>query len=166
MRIRDARESDLSALKAIMNHYRQNTHYNWDKTPLTDGDMQGWLREHTAFPYAALVAEENGEIMGYASLSAFRPHTGYRYTAENSVYAAPGREGSGAGRALLSALLERAKENGLRVITAWIDAENVRSILFHERRGFSRIGTMRGAGTLEGRRRDVVILQYDIPSAP
>ena len=162
MHIRDAREDDLFALKSLMNHYRQNTHYNWDKTLLTDDDMKAWLHEHGALPYAALVAEEDGEIIGYASLSGFRPHTGYRYTAENSVYAAPGREGSGVGRALLDALLERARENGLRVVTAWIDAENTRSTLFHERHGFSYVGTMRGVGTLGGQKRDVVILQYDI----
>ena len=162
MQIRDARKTDLDALKDLMNHYRQNTHYSWDKRLLTDDDMIAWLKEHTALPYVALVAEEEGEMLGYASLSVFRPHTGYRYTAENSVYAAPGRQGCGVGRALLHSLLERAKENGLRVITAWIDAENTRSTLFHERHGFSYVGTMRGVGTLGGQKRDVVILQYDI----
>ncbi len=162
MQIRDAREDDLAALKAMMNHYRQNTHYNWDKTLLTDADMQAWLHEHSKLPYAALVAEDDGEIIGYASLSGFRPHSGYRFTAENSVYTAPGREGQGVGQTLIGALLERARENGLRVVTAWIDAENTRSTLFHERHGFSYVGTMRGVGTLGERRRDVVILQYDI----
>ena len=162
MRIRDAREDDLSALKVMMNHYRQNTHYNWDKTLLTDADMQAWFLEHSVLPYAALVAEEGGEVVGYASLSGFRPHTGYRYTAENSVYTLPGREGQGVGQVLLAALLGRAKENGLRVVTAWIDAENTRSTAFHERHGFAYVGTMRGVGTLNDTKRDVVILQYDI----
>lgn len=162
MQIRDAREEDLPALKAMMNHYRENTHYIWEKTLLTDADMGAWLKKHAALPYAALIAEEDGELLGYASLSGFRPHSGYRYTAENSVYTAPKQEGKGIGRALLQALLARAKENGLSVVTAWIDGENTRSILFHERYGFSRVGTMRGVGILNGQKRDVVILQYDI----
>ena len=162
MQIRDAREDDLPALKAMMNHYRQNTHYNWEKPLLTDADMHAWLKEHAVLPYAALIAEEDGELLGYASLSGFRPHSGYRFTAENSVYTVPGQEGNGVGRVLLHALLERAKENGLRVVTAWIDAENTRSTLFHERHGFSYVGTMRGVGALDGQKRDVVILQYDI----
>ncbi len=162
MQIRDVREDDLAALQAMMNHYRQNTHYSWDKRLLTEEQMRAWFLDHSTPPYAALVAEEDGILLGYASLSVFRPHTGYRYTAENSVYAAPGREGQGAGGKLLQALLERAKANGLRVVTAWIDGENKRSIAFHERHGFILVGTMRGVGTLSERRRDVVILQYDI----
>lgn len=163
MRIRDACEGDLPALKTLMNHYRQNTHHSWDKRLLTEEQMQAWLMEHSAPPYAALVAEEGGNILGYASLSVFRPHTGYRLTAENSVYTIPGEQGRGTGGKLLRALLERAQTNGLRVITAWIDGGNTHSIAFHERYGFALVGTMRGVGTLDGQPRDVVILQYDLP---
>ena len=65
MQIRDACESDLPALRTLMNHYRQNTHHSWDKRLLTEEQMQAWLIEHSAPPYAALVAEEDGSSIAF-----------------------------------------------------------------------------------------------------
>ncbi len=161
MRIRDAGESDIPFLREIMNHYRKNSSALWETVLLTDADVEAWLDEHSKFPYAALIAEDE-EAVGYASLSCFRPYSGYRLTVENSIYLYPGNEGKGYGGALMRALLQRARENGLRVITAWIDAENWNSVLFHERYGFQYIGCMRDVGTIDGRPRSVVVMQYNI----
>lgn len=161
MRIRDAGESDIAHLRDIMNHYRQNSRSLWETALLTEDDMEVWLNEHSCPPYAALVAEEE-EVIGFASLSCFRPYSGYRLTAENSIYLSPGYEGKGYGGALMRALLLRARENGLRVVTAWIDAENWNSVLFHERYGFRYVGCMRDVGVLDGESRSVVIMQYNM----
>lgn len=161
MRIRDAGQSDIPFLRDIMNHYRKNSSALWETALLTDADVKSWLDEHTKSPYAVLIAEGEG-VAGYASLSCFRPYSGYRLTAENSIYLSPGSEGKGYGGALMCALLRRARENGLRVITAWIDAQNWNSVLFHEHYGFRYVGCMRDVGTLDGRPRSVVVMQYDI----
>lgn len=161
MRIRDAEESDIVPLRDIMNHYRQNSRFLWETALLTDIDVEAWLNEHLFSPYAALVADEEG-VVGFASLSRFRPHSGYRLTAENSIYLAPGYEGKGYGGALMRALLLRARENGLRVVTAWIDEENWNSVLFHEHYGFRYVGSMRDVGILDGQPRSVVVMQYNM----
>ena len=161
MRIRDAGGSDMAPLRDIMNHYRKNSRSLWETALLTDDDVETWLNEHSRRPYAALVAEEEG-VVGFASLSCFRPYSGYRLTAENSIYLSPGYEGKGHGGALMRALLLRARENGLRVVTAWIDAENWNSVRFHERYGFRYVGCMRDVGMLDGEFRSVVIMQYNM----
>ena len=92
----------------------------------------------------------------------FRPHIGYKDVAEDSVYVSSSVQGKGIGSALLTALLARAKESGLHNVTAWIDGENTGSVRFHERLGFYYIGVMPNVGTLDGKKRSVVILQYDI----
>lgn len=162
MIIRNAQVSDCPALMALMNWYRSHTNSIWDRRLLSPEDMPGWLASHMAHPYAVLVAEEDGAVLGYASLSPFRPHIGYKDIAEDSVYVSPSAQGRGIGSALLCALLARAKENALHNITAWIDGENTGSVRFHERLGFYYIGTMPNAGTLDDKKRSVVILQYDI----
>lgn len=160
MQIRDAANGDIAALRAIMNYYREYSSYLWEKKLLTDADVQAWLDEHSVLPYAALVAEENGKVIGFASLSCFRAYSGYCKTAENSIYLSPELTDRGYGGALMCALLMRALQNGLRVITAWIDSENQKSIRFHERFGFRQTGFMQSVGTLENEPRSIVIMQY------
>lgn len=162
MIIRDATPSDLPALANIMNYYRTHTTHIWDRKPVGVETMGVWLREHTALPYCAIVAEEDGKVTGYASLSRFRPHSGYAKTAEDSIYLTPGCEGRGCGALLMKALLERARGNGLRIVTAWIDSRNTPSVKFHEKMGFELVGTMKDVGITDGEPASVVIMQIDL----
>jgi phosphinothricin acetyltransferase len=162
MTIRDALPDDLPEIASIMNHYRAHTTHIWDRTPVRRAAMSGWLREHTTLPYCALVAEEDGKVAGYASLSRFRPHLGYAKTAEDSIYLAPGNERGGIGTALMEALLCRAKQNGLRVVTAWIDSRNAPSVAFHEKMGFTLVGVMNNVGVMDGQPASVVIMDIEL----
>jgi L-amino acid N-acyltransferase len=162
MTIRDAQLSDLPAIADIMNHYRMHTTHIWDRRLIGADALLKWLSAHAAPPYCALVAEEGERILGYASLSRFRPHSGYNPTAEDSIYLAPGYEGHGNGCALMQALFERAKQNGLRVITAWIDSRNTPSVRFHEKMGFTHVGIMRNVGCIDGAPSSVIIMQTDL----
>ena len=158
--IRNADTKDIPALMGIMNHYRRHSNAIWTRDLCTAEDVHQWLREHSSPKRPALVAEEDGTLLGYATLSCFRPHGGYRFTAENSIYLLHGQEGRGIGTALMKELLLRGKKAGLRVVTAWIDGENAASVAFHTALGFETVGTMKGVGVLDGAARDVVILQY------
>lgn len=162
MIIRDAQPGDLTAIAGIMNHYRAHTTHIWDRNPISISAMPSWLQEHTTLPYCALVVEEGGIILGYASLSRFRPHAGYINTAEDSIYLVPGCTGQGCGAALMEALLARAKQNGLRVVTAWIDSRNVASVRFHEKMGFEHVGVMKDVGIMDGAPASAVIMQIDL----
>lgn len=162
MIIRDAQPDDLPAIVDIMNHYRAHTTHIWDRNPVSVDMMDVWLRDHAALPYCALVAEEDEELLGYASLSRFRPHSGYAKTAEDSIYLAPGYAGRGCGAALMQGLLARAQENGLRIITAWIDSRNTPSVKFHEKMGFDHVGIMKDVGLINGTSASVIIMQIDL----
>ncbi len=163
--IRDAAEGDLSAIADIMNHYRQHTHYIWDRKAVSPDSLRAWLTGHQQPPYTAIVAEQAGQVVGYASLSQFRPHTGYAITAENSIYLSAEQAGRGIGAMLMRALLERARQDGLKAITAWIDSGNTPSVRFHEKFGFQYAGTMNGVGMLDGQRTSVIIMVLDLEKA-
>lgn len=162
MIIRDAIAADLPGVQAIMNYYRLYTSHIWDRNPLTAGEMEVWLTSHAKHPYAALVAETEGSIAGYASLSRLRPYAGYSPVAENSIYLAPDRLRTGTGTSLMNALLQRAAENGLRVVTAWIDSKNAPSVKFHEKFGFYYVGILKNVGILDDTPTSVIIMQHDI----
>lgn len=156
--IRDAQPNDLPAIASISNHYRLHTTHIWDRKLLSSSDLVSWLDIHRQPPYTAIVAELDGLVIGYASLSRFRPHTAYDVTAEDSIYLAPEYAGKGYGAALMDALLARAKQNGLHNVTAWIDSTNIASVRFHEKFGFGYVGTMPHVGLLNGQKTSVIIM--------
>lgn len=157
--IRDVMEQDLEQIKEIICYYRTQTQYCWDSLLPDDSWMERWLTDHRKMPYCALVAVEDKQVLGYATLSCFRSSPGYNCTAENSIYVCNGREGSGVGSALMQALLARGKSNGLSSITAWIDSTNEESERFHEKFGFRRVGFMERVGEVHNRPASAIIMQ-------
>jgi L-amino acid N-acyltransferase YncA len=110
------------------------------------------------FPY--LVAERDGQVLGYGYLSAYRPRAAYKWSVENSVYVAPEVQRSGAGRRLLQALIDEATTRGDRQIVAVIgDSHSRGSIGLHTALGFTHCGTVRSVGFKHGRWLDQVIMQ-------
>ncbi len=94
------------------------------------------------------MAEIDGAFAGYAYTSPFRPRPAYRYGVEGSIYVEDGARGQGLGRALLQALVDRARLLGLRhVIGAVSDsASRDASVRLHEALGFREIGAYRQVG--------------------
>ena len=110
------------------------------------------------FPY--LVAEEAGQVVGYAYCSAYRPRSGYRFSVEDSIYVAPGRCGAGIGSLLLPRLVDAATALGARQMIAVIgDSANHGSIRLHARFGFRHAGTLEAIGFKLGRWVDSVLMQ-------
>jgi len=112
-------------------------------------------------PY--LVAERDGGIVGYAYAGAFRPRPAYLYTVEDSVYIRPGSQRTGAGRLLLTALIEACGRAGMRQVVAAIgDSANGASIGLHASLGFRPVGTLERVGFKFGRWLDLVLMQRDL----
>ena len=109
-----------------------------------------------------LVAESNGEVLGWGSLSQWSPRGAYARTAEVSVYVDRPRRGEGVGRLLLAALIERAPQGGIAVLLARIAGENPASIALHESLGFAQIGVQRRSGEKFGRILDVALMDLHL----
>jgi phosphinothricin acetyltransferase len=93
-----------------------------------------------------LVADDGGEIVGFAYSSAYRPRPGYRLTRETSVYLAQGAQGRGLGRRLYDELLDRVRADGIHVVLALVAQPNPASDALHLACGFEYLGTMREVG--------------------
>jgi phosphinothricin acetyltransferase len=110
------------------------------------------------YPY--LVAELDGEVMGYAYAGPYRARPAYRWSVEDSIYIAPQSQRRGIGRALLEQLISGAEAGGFRQMIAVIgDTANTASIELHRRAGFRLVGTFENVGFKFGRWLDSVLMQ-------
>ena len=140
MQILDATADHAEGIAAIYNHAVEHTTAIWNERLVDPADRAAWLaaRQEDGFP--VLVAlEDDGTVLGYATYGPWRPHDGYRHTVEHSLYVREGLRGRGTGSALLTALLERARAQGIHVMIAGIGAEQglrapARALRLHPRR--------------------------------
>ncbi|MBL6459406.1 N-acetyltransferase [Belnapia sp. T6] len=158
--IRAATEADIPPITTIYGqHVREGSASFETEAP----DREEMARRRAAlveggYPY--LVAEEGGEIMGYAYAGAYRPRVAYRNTVENSIYLRPDAAGRGIGSQLLAALVSACEARGFRQMVAVVgDSANFASIRLHERHGFRRVGTLEAVGHKHGHWLDIVLLQ-------
>jgi L-amino acid N-acyltransferase YncA len=93
-----------------------------------------------------LVADDGGQIVGFAYSSAYRPRPGYRLTRETSVYLSERARGQGLGRRMYDDLLDRVRADGIHVVLALVALPNPGSVALHEACGFEHLGTMREVG--------------------
>jgi phosphinothricin acetyltransferase len=106
-----------------------------------------------------LVAEEDGEVVGWAALSPYSARECYRGVAESSVYIAEQVRGRGIGRALMERLVRDSEEAGFWTLQAGVFPENEESLALHGRCGFRVVGVRERIGRLDGEWRDVVLLE-------
>lgn len=163
IRVRRATREDCPAILAIYNDAVLTTTASYDLQPRTLEHRLAWFDDHAASDYAIFVAECDGQVVGWSSLSRFHDRYGYRFTCENSVYIAATHRGRGIGGLLLAPLLEAAQHRGLHVVIAVIDASNEASIRLHARFGFEPVGHFREVGHKFGRWLDVIYMQRTIP---
>lgn len=167
MTIRDAREADLPGILAIYNHAVETSLAVWNSAPADLDNRRLWMAERLAKGHPVLVAEgPGGEVLGYASYGDWRAFDGYRHTVEHSVYVRAETRGTGIGRALMEALIARARAAEKHVMVAGVEAGNTASIRLHEALGFTRVGTLPQVGVKFGRWLDLTFLQLLLDDRP
>jgi len=106
-----------------------------------------------------LVARVNSRIVGWAALSAVSSRCVYQGVAEVSIYVSGDARGQRVGSHLLKKLVEESERAGLWTLQAGIFPENVASIRLHAGAGFRMVGLRERLGNMNGRWRDVVLLE-------
>ena len=104
----------MVAVTAIYAHHVRHGSGSFEIEPPSLQDMLARRAEVLGRGLPWLVLEDAGKVIGYAYCNWFRPRPAYRFAAENSIYLAAGVQGLGLGRALLSELLARAEQAGMR----------------------------------------------------
>jgi phosphinothricin acetyltransferase len=120
-------------------------------------EWEKWNAGH--FPDPRLVARSAGNVFGWAALSAVSSRPVYAGVAEVIIYVAESARGRGVGRKLMAELIAASEAEGIWTLQAGIFPENVASIALHERAGFRRVGVRERLGQMDGRWRDVVLME-------
>jgi L-amino acid N-acyltransferase len=162
MQIRDADLKDAAAIAELNNALILSTTITWNETIDSVEQRKMWLANQQKKDFPVLVADEGSLVVGFASYEHFRGEgrwPGYRTTAEHSIHIQQSYWGKGIGRALLEALMLRAREAGIHVLVAGIDSQNEASIRFHQHLGFVEVARMPEVGQKFGRWLDLVLMQ-------
>lgn len=120
-------------------------------------EWETWDAGHLRVP--RLVARSDGEMLGWAALSAVSGRCVYAGVAEVSIYIAGQARGRGVGTQLLARLIEVSEAEGIWTLQAGIFPENSASIALHQRAGFRIVGTRERLGQMNGRWRDVALME-------
>jgi phosphinothricin acetyltransferase len=105
------------------------------------------------------VALVGAEVVGWAAASPVSDRCCYSGVVENSVYVDPDYQGRGIGRLLLSALVAASEDAGYWTIQTGVFPENAASLALHAACGFRVVGRRERLGQLDGRWRDVMLLE-------
>lgn len=162
--MRDATEADLPGIVGIYNSAVPTRNSTADTEPILVEDRVEWFRDHDPGRRPVWVAEEEGAVIGWLSLSDFydaRP--AYHATAEVGVYVADGYRRKGVGRALVEEAIRRAPELGIDTLTAGAFAHNEASVRMFEGFGFERWASFPEVAELDGVKRDLVVLGLKLP---
>ena len=162
MIIRSAVVDDMAQIRDLYNAHIPTSTVAWTETLQSLSERLAWFESQAEAGFPTLVAEHHGDVVGFCAYADFRGSgkwPGYRYTVEHTIHVHQLWWGQGVGRALLTKLMEHAKSDGVHVMVAAIDGDNVESIRFHERLGFSTTARMAEVGTKFGRWLDLVLMQ-------
>ena len=161
--LRDATAADVPAIHAIYAHHVQHGRASFEEVVPGVDDMQSRMAEvhRKGLPY--IVAERDGEIVGYAYASSYRARSAYRFAIEDSIYIDHRHTGAGLGRALLSELIARCETGPWRQMVAVValtrSGEGAGSVAVHERLGFRTVGRLESVGLKHGQWIDTVLMQ-------
>jgi phosphinothricin acetyltransferase len=160
--IRMATAMDAAAVAAIYNQGIAERAATFETEPRTPEEMARRIDEGPQrFP--VLVAEDRSGILGWSSISAYRPRACYAGVGEFSVYVQRAARGRGVGRALVAALVEEARARAYWKLLSRIFTFNAASLALCRSLGFREVGVYEKHGRLEGRWLDVVIVEKLIP---
>lgn len=158
--VRDSTHDDFEAIQAIYAREVLEGLASFEEVPPSADALLVRREAILSQRLPHLVAERDGQVIGYCYASLYRARPAYCNTLEDSVYVARGMQGRGVGRALLSALIERCEIGPWRQMLAIIaHGEQTGSIALHDRLRFHHVGRLEAVGFKHGQWLDTVIMQ-------
>jgi L-amino acid N-acyltransferase YncA len=158
---RPATPADAAAIATIYNQGIADRVATFETEPRSTEDIAAWFQRDRLI----VVAEDTQGIVAFAASFPYSARPCYAGINEFSVYVAREARGTGAGRAVLGALIEAANAHGLHKLTSRVFPENVASRALLKQLGFAEVGIHRRHGKLDGEWRDCVVVELLIGEA-
>ncbi|MFN8157249.1 MAG: N-acetyltransferase family protein [Candidatus Nanopelagicales bacterium] len=162
--IRAAGPHDSAAIARVYAPCVETSYASFEETAPDADEIAQRMAAAPLLPW--LVAEDDGEVVGFAYASHHRVRHAYRWSVDTSVYLAAGATGRGTGSALYDVLLPLVRDLGHVSAYAAIALPNDASVALHSRHGFVPVGTFRDVGFKLGGWRDVAWYHLPLRAAP
>lgn len=160
--IRKALQKDAPTIQEIYAHHVLNGTASFDTVPRTLAEIEERIVSISSRGWPFLVAEEAGDVHGYAYVTQFRDRAAYASTCENSIYIRFDKRGFGIGKILLAELVKQSNTFGFRQMIAVIGGGEPASIAVHTSLGFAHAGRMKSVGRKKGKWLDTVYMQLPL----
>ncbi|QBH20054.1 MULTISPECIES: GNAT family N-acetyltransferase [Alcaligenes] len=161
--IRPASLEDMAAVQAIYAYHVLHSTATFEQSPPDEQEMRRRFAQVQELGLPWLVAQLDGQIVGYAYATSYRSRPAYRFTVENAIYLAQGQIGKGLGKALLEQVVMECEKGPWRQMVAIIAGHDSRSsIALHRSLGFAHVGTQPAVGYKFQQWIDVVIMQRSL----
>ena len=160
MKIRAAVRDDLARIVEIYNYYVINTPITFDLSPFQPEQRMIWFEEHAGTRrHRLFVAEEDGQVVGYAGTGQFRDKAAYDTSVETTIYCAHDTLRRGIGSMLYRTLFAALKNDDIHRVLAGITIPNEASVAMHRGFGFTDVGVFIENGRKFDRYWDVLWMQ-------
>jgi phosphinothricin acetyltransferase len=151
--------ADVPAITAIYTHYVETSTVTFDTEVPSEAKMAEKFAGIIGLGHPLIIAERDGQVLGYAYASTYRPRAAYRFTCEDSLYLHQDAVGMGLGSTMLAELLVQSQAFGFKQMLAVITAGTENSIALHKKFGFRHIGHYEGLGLKFDQWLDIVHMQ-------
>ena len=155
MQVRAATRADAAAIAAIYNQGIEDRVATFETRPRSVDEIALWFGD----THPVVVVEEGGAVVAFGATSAYRPRICYAGIAETSVYVAREVRKRGAGRLALAGLIDAAEQAGYWKLVSRIFPENTASRVLVRSLGFREVGIYEKHGRLDGKWRDVIVVE-------
>lgn len=143
--IREVSIKDAKAITDIYNYYIRNSVANLEETEIDESFFNDKiLKDATRFPW--LVYEKDHKIIGFAYASEWKARSGYKKSAELTVYLHHNNASKGIGTRLYKAVIDRLKEMDVHAVVGGISLPNEASVRLHEKFGFEKVAHYKEIG--------------------
>jgi phosphinothricin acetyltransferase len=161
LEIRFGTPKDAAHIAEIYNHYIAHTCITFEVDTVSNDDRREWIQQFTEDgPYQLLVAELEGQVVGFAASVRYHTRAAYYTSVMTSVYLNKDFKGQGIGKKLYISLLERLQNHPeLHRAYALISLPNPASLILHDKLGFRKVGILEEAGKKFGKFLSVQILE-------
>jgi phosphinothricin acetyltransferase len=157
-RVRAATAADAAVICRIYNQGIEDRVATLETELRTPEERAAWLAAKGP-RHPVVVAEDNGNIVGWGSLNQFNPRDAYRHVVDFSIYVDRAYRGRGVGKVMLTRLIELAREHGFHKMVLSAFPTNSGGMALYERMGFRTVGVYKEQGLLDGRWVDTIIME-------
>ncbi|MFB6468650.1 arsinothricin resistance N-acetyltransferase ArsN1 family A [Cytobacillus sp. Hz8] len=159
LKVRLATKKDLTDILDIYNQGIEDRIATLEENPKDLNYMQNWFEKEHNQRYLVMVAEKNGEIVGWASLNRYSNRCAYNGVTDLSIYIKRFQRGVGIGSTLLKEIERNAKINDFNKIVLFTFPFNEMGQYLYRKIGYREVGILKNQGKLDNKFVDVMVME-------